>query len=228
MGSARVGELKRAAQRLGVTSTTLRQQGWKTASPERIEAAEDDPPDWLVVARERRRVKRARQERLRDRKNTAARLEVQARAVRERDITPSEVEDLLAAPPDWLIAEQARQTAQTEREAKDRIRRELTDVLVMSVHDAWFQQLKRATSDAEVDAIDARWAPEVDRVRREAQQMVDELTVVERRPRIHPWGERIAVSYRFSFVRRRKLSDLAGRMGTRNTRYVGNREGVGR
>jgi len=182
MGSARVGELKRAAQRLGVTSTTLRQQGWKTASPERIEAAEDDPPDWLTVARGRRRAKRARQERLRDRKNTAARLEVQARAVRERDITPSEVEDLLAAPPDWLIAEQARQKAQTEREAKDRLRRELTDVLVMSVHDAWFQQLKRATSDAEVDAIDAQWAPEVDRVRREAQQMVDELTVFERRP----------------------------------------------
>jgi len=213
MGSARVGELKRAAQRLGVTSTTLRQQGWKTASPERIEAAEDDPPDWLVVARERRRVKRARQERLRDRKNTAARLEVQARAVRERDITPSEVEDLLAAPPDWLIAEQARQTAQTEREAKDRIRRELTDVLVMSVHDAWFQQLKRATSDAEVDAIDARWAPEVDRVRREAQQMVDELTPGQA-PGFIRWGERIAVSYRSGFVRRRKLSDPAGRMST--------------
>jgi len=184
MGSARVGELKRAAQRLGVTSTTLRQQGWKTASPERIEAAEDDPPGWLTVARERRRAKRARQERLRDRKNTAARLEVQARAVRERDITPSEVEDLLAAPPDWLIAEQGRQKAQTEREAKDRLRRELTDVLVMSVHDAWFQQLKGATSDAEVDAIDAQWAPEVDRARREAQQMVDELIPGQVRSRI--------------------------------------------
>jgi hypothetical protein len=33
---ATVSELKRAAQDLGVASTTLRQQGWKTASPERV------------------------------------------------------------------------------------------------------------------------------------------------------------------------------------------------
>ena len=30
---AKMGELKRAAQVLGVTSSTLRQQGWATASP---------------------------------------------------------------------------------------------------------------------------------------------------------------------------------------------------
>jgi hypothetical protein len=31
-----MGELKRAAQQLGVASTVLRQQGWKTASDARI------------------------------------------------------------------------------------------------------------------------------------------------------------------------------------------------
>src|SRR5262249_28135538 len=149
----------------GVASTTLRQQGWKTASPERVRAVQDKPPEWLIEARERRRQQKARQRRLRDRKDTAARLGVQVRAVTERDIKPSEVKGLLAAPPAWLIAEQARRQAQAGREAKDRLRRDLTDVLVTSVHDAWFQELKRATSDQEAGAIDARWAPEADRAK---------------------------------------------------------------
>lgn len=53
---ARMSELKRAAQQLGVSSTLLHQQGWKTASPERIRAVADNPPDWLVEARDRRDV----------------------------------------------------------------------------------------------------------------------------------------------------------------------------
>jgi hypothetical protein len=39
MGQAKRGGLERAARQLGVTSTALRQQGWKTASPARVMAA---------------------------------------------------------------------------------------------------------------------------------------------------------------------------------------------
>src|SRR5450631_840683 len=91
MGQAKRGELERAARQLGVTSTTLRQHGWKTASPERVKAAGGNPPDWLVTARERRHAKRARQRGRRDWASTAARLGIQPRAVRERDIKPGEV-----------------------------------------------------------------------------------------------------------------------------------------
>jgi len=178
------GELKRAAQLLGVTSTTLRQHGWKTASAERVEAARANRPGWLTEARERLRQKKARQRQLRDRRETAARLGVQARAVKERGIRACEVEGLLAAPPDWLAAEQARQRAQAGREARDLLRRDLSDALITSVHDAWFQELKRAASDGERDAVDARWAPEVERARREAWQLVGELTPGQVRARI--------------------------------------------
>jgi DNA-binding MarR family transcriptional regulator len=50
---AKMGELKRAAQMLGVAFTTLRQHG--TALPTRIEAVNDDPPDWLTAARDNQR-----------------------------------------------------------------------------------------------------------------------------------------------------------------------------
>lgn len=40
---AKMGELKRAAQVLGVTGSTLRQQGWATASPPRVQAVMDEP-----------------------------------------------------------------------------------------------------------------------------------------------------------------------------------------
>ena len=178
------GELKRAARLLGVTSTTLRQHGWKSASAERVEAARASPPGWLTEARERLRQKKARQRRLRDRRQTADRLGVQARAVTERGIGACEVEGLLADPPDWLAAEQARQRAQAGREAKDLLRRDLGDALITSVHDAWFQELKRAASDEERDAVDAQWAPEVGRAKREARQLVDELTPGQVRARI--------------------------------------------
>jgi hypothetical protein len=176
MGRAKMGELRRAARRLGVTSTMLRQHGWKTASAERIEAVRANPPGWLTEARERLRQKKARQRQLRDRRETATRLGVQARAVGEHDIEPGEVASLLAAPPDWLVAAQARQRAQAERQAKDALLRDLTEELVLSVHETWFQELKRARSDEERDAVDAQWAPEVGRAKREARQLVDELT----------------------------------------------------
>jgi hypothetical protein len=184
MGQAKMGELKRAARRLGVTSTTLRQHGWKTASPARVKNVKDNPPDWLLVARERRRGKRARQRERCDYMNTAARLGVQVRVVRDRDIKLGEVGGLLAARPGWLIVEQERRQSQIEREAKDRLPRELADALVASVHEVWFQKLKYAISDADVDAIDARWAPEVERAKQEARQMADELTAEQVRARI--------------------------------------------
>jgi hypothetical protein len=213
MGSgAKMGELKRAAQQLGVGSSTLRQQGWKTAPPGRIQAVKDKPPEWLIEARERHRQKKARQRRLRDRKNTAARLGVQVRAVKERDIKPSEVEGLLATPPAWLIAEQARRQAQVEREAKDRLRRDLTDALVTSVQDAWFQELKHAISDEETGAIDERWAPEVGRAKHEALQLVDELTPEQVRARIEREQDtaRQAGVYRASQLARRAFGGQHG------------------
>jgi hypothetical protein len=56
-------------------------------------------------------LKRARKRRRRERQSTAARLGVQARAVRDRGIKPGEVGDLLAARPGWPIAEQERRWA---------------------------------------------------------------------------------------------------------------------
>jgi hypothetical protein len=125
--------------------------------------------------------KRARR---RDRASTAARLGIQPRAVRDRDIKPEEVRGLLAARPGWLIAEQERRQAQVAREAEDKLRRELADALVTSVHEVWLQELKHAVSDADVDAIDARWAPEVGRARREARQLAAELAPGQVRARI--------------------------------------------
>lgn len=116
----KMGELKRAARQLGVTSTTLREQGWKTASPARIQAVMGNLPDWLAVAQERRQ-------------------------------------------------------AQIEQEARDKLCRDLVGALVDSVHDAWFQELKCATSYAEIDAIDARWSPEASRAKREARRLAGEL-----------------------------------------------------
>ena len=137
-GAAKCSELKRAAQILGVTSTTLRQHGWKTASAARIQAVTDDPPDWAIAARENQREKRARQQRRRAFQGTASRLGIQLRAVKERDVRPTDVEGLLAAQPGWLVAEQQRRQAQVEREATDKLCRELADTLITSVHEVWF------------------------------------------------------------------------------------------
>jgi hypothetical protein len=180
MGQAKMRELKRAARQLGVTGTTLRQHGWKTASPARVRAARDNPPDWLAAACERRQGKHRR----RDRVSTAARLGIQPRAVRDRDIRPGEVGGLLAARPGWLVAEQERRQAQIAREADDRLRYELADALVTSVHEVWFQELKHAVTGADAAAVDARWAPQVRRAKREARQLAGELTPEQVRARI--------------------------------------------
>lgn len=212
MGQAKMGELKRAARQLGVTSTTLRQHGWKTASPARVKAVKDNPPGWLLAARERRHEKRAQQRERRDHKNTVALLGVQVRVVKDRDIKPDEVEGLLAARPGWLIAEQERRQSQIERKAKDQLRRELTDALVTSVHEVWFQELKYAISDADVDAIDARWAPEAGRAKQEARQMAGELTAEQVRARIDRERDasREAGRYRASQLVRRASGDDGG------------------
>ena len=212
MGQAKMGELRRAARQLGVTSTTLRRHGWKTASPARVKAVRDNPPDWLVVARERRHDKRARQRERRDHKNTAARPGVRVGVVKDRDIRPGMAGGLLAARPGWLIVERERRRAQIEREAKDRLRRELTDALVTSVHEVWFQELKYAISDADVDDIDARWAPEAGRAKQEARQMTGELAA--KRVRARTDRERDAAHeagrYRASQLARRAFGDDGG------------------
>jgi hypothetical protein len=206
------GELRRAARQLGVSYSVLVQQGWVTASAERVEVITDDPPDWLVKARERREVKRFRRQRVRDRKDVAARLEIQARAVAEREVTPAEVADLLATPPTWLIEEQARRQAQIDREARDQLCHELSEALVTSVHDAWFQELKRAATDADVAEMDQRWAPEVGRAKREARRMAEELTPEQIRDRIgrESQAARDAARYRATQLARRAFGDARG------------------
>jgi hypothetical protein len=212
MGQAKMGELKRAAQQLGVTSTALRQHGWRTASPARVKAVRDNPPDWLLVARERRHEKRAQQRERRHRQNTAARLGVQVRVVKDRAIEPGEVEGLLAARPGWLIVEQERRQAQIEWKAKDQLRRELADALVTSVHEVWIQELKYAISDADVDVIGARRAPEVERAKQEARQMAGELTAEQARARIDRERDasREAGRYRASQLARRGSGNDGG------------------
>jgi hypothetical protein len=210
---AKMGELKRAAKMLGITSSTLRQQGWSTASPERVQAVIDDPPHWLIVARENRRNERAKQQKRRVDQDTASRLGIAVRVVSERGISPADVEGLLAAPSDWLLREQQRQQAQIERHAKDELRRDLTDTLITSVHEAWFQELKHATTDAEVDAIDARWTPEVGGAKREARRLVDELTPEQVQARIdrEDQASREAARYRATRLARRVFGDASDR-----------------
>lgn len=184
MGRAKMGQLKRAAQQLGVTSGVLRQHGWKSAPPARIEAVKDNASDWRAKARENRGKKRARQQMLRDRKTTATRLGIGVCAVKDRGIKPGDVDTLLAAAPQWLVAEQQRRQAQIKREAKDRLRADLGAALVDSVHEVWFEELKYAGTDAEAGATGARWAPEVAKAKKEAQRLAGELTPEQVRTRI--------------------------------------------
>ncbi len=156
-------------------------------------------------------LKRARQ---RERQSAAARLGVQLRAVRERGIKPDEVTGLLAERPGWLVAEQERRRAQTEREAEDKLRRELAGALVASVHEAWFQELKTAVTGADADAIDARWDPEVGRAKQEARQLARELTVEQVRARIGRERDASyeAARYRAVQLLRRALGDDGGQV----------------
>ena len=133
--------------------------------------------------------------------------------MKERDVRPNDGAELLVAQPDWLVAEQQRRHAQTEREAKDTLCGELADTLITSVHEVWLQELKGATTDAGVDAIDARWAPGVDRARQEARRLVDELTLEEVRARIgrEAQGAREAARCRATYLARRACGDDGGR-----------------
>jgi hypothetical protein len=146
----------------------------------------------------------------------AARLGAQFRPVRDHGIKPGEVGDLLAARLGRLIAEQERRPAQTERETEDKLRRELADALVASVHEVWFQELKRAVSDADADAdaIDARWAPEVGRAKREAGQLAGELSADRVRARIGRERDAAfeAARYRAGQLLRRTLGDDGGQV----------------
>ncbi len=175
-----MGELKRAAKELGViNSTVLREQVWKLASPAWIEGVEEDPPDWLIVARQRRARNGGVRQRRRDRKRTAWRLCVTERVVKEHDIDPAQVEDLLATRPDWLLAEQSRRRRQIEGYDEDELRRDFTYALVAPIEEAWFQELKSAASDDEAHAIDARRVIEIKRAKREARQLSRPITSKE-------------------------------------------------
>jgi hypothetical protein len=182
--SAKMGEVKRAAQQPGVTSTTLGERGWTAACPARVQAVTGKPPGWLAGAGGRRRNKRAEQRVLGDRKTTASRLGIQVRAVRDGDIEPREVEGLLAARPGWLVVEQKRRQAQIEREAKDGLRRDLAGAVVDSVPGAWLRELRCVTSGAETGALGARWSAEVSGAKREAQRLAGELSPGQVRARI--------------------------------------------
>lgn len=137
---------------------------------------------------------------------------IAVRVVKDRDVTPADVAGLLAAPPDWLVAAQQRQRAHIEREAKDELCRELTDALITSVHEVWFQELKRATTDNEVEAIDARWAAEAGYAKREARRLVDELSPEQVRARIGREREaaHAAGGYRATQLVRRALGSADG------------------
>jgi hypothetical protein len=105
--AAKGGELLRAAQWLGVTSAALGQRGWKSASAARIPAVMDDSPDWLIAAGENQGKKRAKQQRRRAQQRTASRLGIHLRAVKDRDIRPTDVEELPAAQPEYRATQLA-------------------------------------------------------------------------------------------------------------------------
>jgi hypothetical protein len=77
MGQAKRGGLERAACQLGVTSSILRQQGWKTASPARVRAAAVDARWAPEVSRAEREARRLAGE--------LSAEQVRARIARERD-----------------------------------------------------------------------------------------------------------------------------------------------
>lgn len=174
--TARMGQLKRAAEMLGVSSSDLRAQGWTTASEARVAAVLADRPSWLRQAQVARRARRDAKRGRGRRRAMADRLGVQARAVRERDVQLGEVNGLLAAPPDWLETERERRQLQVEREGRDRLRVDLRTALQDSVRDSWFRHWKDALNPTDADLVDEYWAAEYGRARGLARDLVDELT----------------------------------------------------
>jgi hypothetical protein len=146
---AKMGELKRAAKIFGVASSTLRQHGWSTASPDGVQAVINDPPDWLITARENRRSKRAKQQKRRADQSTASRLGIPVRVVRQRGIGPDDVEELLASSPAWLITACQRCQGQREREWADAQRRAAREAGEREVAEACLRAIKdRGDTDA--------------------------------------------------------------------------------
>jgi hypothetical protein len=184
VGGVAVGELKRAAVRLGVSAGVLREQGWRQASESRVQAVLADRPGWLVEAQRRRGVKMAKRQWQRSRRAVAARLGVQMRVVREREIQADAVPGLLADPPLWLVEERHRQQLHIGKQTKARLRAELSEALVAGVHLEWMFELKCATSPEDVEAIDARFPSEVVKAMAEAGRLVAELPADEVRARI--------------------------------------------
>lgn len=179
-----MGELKRAAVRLGVSPGVLREQGWRQASESRVQAVLTDRPGWLVEAQRRRGVKMAKRQWQRGRRAVAARLGVQMRVVREREIQAVAVPGLLADPPLWLVEERHRQQLHIEKQTKARLRAELSEALVAGIHQEWMFALKCATSPKEVQEIDARFPVEVDKAMAEAARLAAALPADEMRARI--------------------------------------------
>ena len=174
--TARMGQLKRAAELLGVSSSDLRSQGWTSASEARVAATLADRPEWLIQAQVARKTRRDAKRGRGRRRAMAARLGVQSRAVWERGVQLGDVNGLLAAPPDWLEPERQRRRVQMEREARDRLRVDLRSALQDSVRDSWFRDWKDAPSPAVADVVDDYWAAEYGRARGVARDLVDELT----------------------------------------------------
>lgn len=174
--TARMGQLKRAAELLGVSSSDLRAQGWATASDARVAAVLADRPAWLTQAQQARRARRDAKRGRGRRRAMADRLGVQRRAVREHGVQLGDVNGLLASPPDWLETERHRRQVQVEREARDRLRVDLRTALEDSVRDAWFRDWKDAADDAEAGTVDDYWSAEYGRARGVARELVDDLT----------------------------------------------------
>lgn len=207
---AKMGQLKLAAQELGITSSTLRQNGWSTASPERIAAVKADPPEWLLRAREKKEQQQARLRRRRDTRLTAEKLGIRTAVVRERKLHLADVPTLRADPPEWLTVEQRRQREIENRKKLEALRAELRKTLTDAIHEAWFQELKQAQDDRDVDRIDTYWSRKARDVRQEVQQMFTEMTPEQIRARIHRENESI---HDAGVVRARNLLHLARERG---------------
>jgi hypothetical protein len=80
---------------------------------------------------------------------------------------------------------------------------------VTSVHEVRLQELKHAVSDADIDAINARWAAEIRRAKQEARQLAGELTDEQVRARIARERDAAyqAARYRAGQLLRRALGD---------------------
>jgi hypothetical protein len=181
---ARIRELKQAAQRLGVDVQTLREQGWNAAPEERIAQTLENPPEWLVEARERRQRKLARKRQYQDFSRACARLGISHRAAKEHGLRFASgpdalVEAILAEQPEWLAREQEQFQAHLARKERNRLRNALYEALEETIIDAAFQELKHAQTEEETSEIDDRLGVELARAKREAAQYAAAHTAEE-------------------------------------------------